>query len=284
MRQSAERAGGVLLGLCALAVAAVIRPGPVVRWLGRRYPDVLFQAQTAERLVALTIDDSPHPTLTPRILDVLAEHAARATFFVIGARVPGNDEILRRVVDEGHELGNHLMTDAPSARLSAAEFERQLLETHGLLAPYGSSRWFRPGHGWFHRRMLDQIHPHGYRCALASTFAFEFFAPAAPFAARQILLNIRPGAVIVLHDGAAERERTVATLRRLLPLLRRRGYRVVTLSELAAVDRAPGQWRKPSQAHARDAPPVLFETGYDPKALLTASERTASPTSRGALQ
>lgn len=237
----------LVLGLLALVAAGAIRPGPVVRWLARRHPDVVFRVETAAPLVALTIDDSPHPTITPRILDVLAEHDARATFFVIGDHVPGNGAILRRLVAEGHEVGNHHLFDAPSARLSAAEFERQLRETHQLLAPFGPVRWFRPGHGWFHRQMLDQLRAHGYRCALASAFAFEFFPPAAPFGARQILLNIRPGAVIVLHDGAPDCERTVVTLRRLLPQIRRRGYRVVTLSELVA---AAGTARSPGQSSA----------------------------------
>jgi peptidoglycan/xylan/chitin deacetylase (PgdA/CDA1 family) len=222
-----------LLGVCTLLVAVVLRPGPVVRWLSRRFPDVLFQQEDAEPLVALSFDDSPHPTLTPRILDVLAEHDAHATFFVIGEHLAGNEKIMRRLIADGHEVGNHMMSDAPSARLPAAEFERQLLQTHALLAPFGPVRWFRPGHGWFTRPMLDQLHAHGYRCALASAYAFEFLAVPAPYAARQILLYVRPGGVIVLHDGAADRARTVAVLKRLLPALRRRGYRVVTLSELA---------------------------------------------------
>ncbi len=232
-----RRCIALALGAPALLMAALIRPGPIVCWLGHRFPEVLFRVETTERIVALTIDDSPHPTLTPRILDVLAEHDAHATFIIIGERVPGNEGIVRRMVAEGHELGNHMMSDAASARLPPAEFERQLLQTHEMLAPYGPVRWFRPGHGWFHRRMLDQIRCHGYRCAMASAFAFEFHIPSARYAARHILLNARPGAVIVLHDGAADRERTVAVLCRLLPALRRRGYRVVTLSELAAKDR-----------------------------------------------
>jgi len=229
-----------LLGLFSVVVAALIRPGPVVRWLSRRFPDVLFEQANAGPLVALSFDDSPHPALTPRILDVLAEHDAHATFFMIGEHVAGNEEIVRRLMDEGHEPGNHMMSDAPSARLPAAEFERQLLQTHELLARFGPVRWFRPGHGWFNRRMLDQIHRHGYRCAMASAYAFEFLPVPAPYAARHILLNIRPGGVIVLHDGAADRERTVAVLQRVLPALRRRGYQVVTVSELAAAGQAPG--------------------------------------------
>ena len=166
----------LLLGLFSVAIVALIRPGPVVRWLSRRFPDVLFHQRSPAPLVALSFDDSPHATLTPRILDVLAAHDARATFFMIGEHVAGNEEVVRRLVAEGHELGNHMMSDAPSARLPAAEFERQLLQTHELLAPFGPVRWFRPGHGWFNRRMLDQIHRHGYRCAMASAYAFEFLA------------------------------------------------------------------------------------------------------------
>jgi peptidoglycan/xylan/chitin deacetylase (PgdA/CDA1 family) len=222
----------LVIGACAGLLAVLIRPDTVVRWLARRFPDVLFFAETQEPLVALTIDDSPHATLTPRILDALAEHDAHATFFVIGAHVPGNEAVLRRIVAEGHELGNHLLTDAPSARLLSDEFANQLRQTHELLAPYGPVRWFRPGHGWFHRPMLDQLRENGYRCALASAFAFEFHIPFSGYAARHLLLHARPGAVIVIHDGKADRERTVATLHRLLPALKRRGYRVITLSEL----------------------------------------------------
>jgi peptidoglycan/xylan/chitin deacetylase (PgdA/CDA1 family) len=222
-----------LLGLLSVVVAALLRPGPVVRWLSRRFPDVLFEQANAGPLVALTFDDSPHATSTPRILDVLAAHDARATFFIIGEHVAGNEEIVRRLIAEGHELGNHMLSDAPSARLSAAEFERQLLGMHEMLAGFGPARWFRPGHTWFNRRMLDQLQRHGYRCAMASAYALEFLPISAPYAAQHILLNVGPGSVIILHD-AADQERTVAVLERILPALRRRGYRVVTLSELAA--------------------------------------------------
>jgi peptidoglycan-N-acetylglucosamine deacetylase len=236
-RRPGKPGGAILalgLGIAALVGGALIWPRPVIRWLARRHPDVLFHVERDTPLVALTFDDGPHPALTPRILDVLAEHDARATFFVIGERVPGNEAIIRRLVAEQHELANHLMTDAPSARLPAAEFERQLRQTHDLLAQFGPVRWFRPDHGRYTRRMLDQLRHHGYRCALASAYAFEFHIPSARYAAWHILLNARPGSIIVLHDGAADRQRTVDTLGRLLPALRRRGYRVVTLSELVA--------------------------------------------------
>ena len=236
-----QRRSFALLDSGALAAAAILRPGIVVHRLGRLYPDVLFRHPTREPVVALTFDDSPHATLTPRILDVLAEHDARATFFAIGSHIPGNEGVLRRLISEGHELGNHMMEDAPSHRLSPYEFERQLLQVHALLEPYGGARSFRPGHGWFNQRMLDQVHRQGYRCAMASTYAYEFLTSlSGDCEARQILLNIRPGAVIVIHDGAEDRERTVVALQIMLPVLRDRGYRVVTLTELTSRGGEPG--------------------------------------------
>src|SRR5215203_1362157 len=241
LRRTVMRKGiAHLLGLLSVVAAALLRPGPVVRWLSRRFPDVLFEQPNAGPLVALTFDDSPHAMSTLRILDVLAAHDARATFFMIGEHIVGNEEVVRRLVNEGHELGNHMMSDAPSARLPAAEFERQLLQTHELLAPFGPVRWFRPGHAWFNRRMLDQLHSRGYRCAMASAYALEFLPVSAPYAAQHILLNVRAGGVIILHDGAADQERTVAVLQRVLPALRRRGYQIVTVSELAAAGQEPG--------------------------------------------
>jgi peptidoglycan/xylan/chitin deacetylase (PgdA/CDA1 family) len=250
-----------LLGLFSIALNALFRPGLVVRWLSRRFPDVLFHQPDAGPLVALSFDDSPHATLTPRILDLLAAHDARATFFMIGKHVAGNEEVVRRLIAEGHEVGNHMMSDSSSRQLSPAEFERQLRQTHELLAPFGPVRWFRPGHGWFNRRMLDQIHRHGYQCAMASAYSLEFLQVPGPYLARHILRNIRPGGVIVIHDGMAERERTLFALERLLPALRQRGFRIVTLSELAEAGQGsaiaqPSTAFERSSAAQRRTPPA----------------------------
>src|SRR5215211_6631811 len=95
-----------LLGMVSVIAAALLRPGPVIRWLSRQFPEVVFQKANAGPLVALTFDDSPHATSTPRILDVLDAHDVRATFFMIGEHIVGNEEVVRRLVNEGHELGN----------------------------------------------------------------------------------------------------------------------------------------------------------------------------------
>jgi len=191
------------------------------------------------KAVGLTFDDGPHPAVTPAILKVLRLHDARGTFFLLGGRIPEREWIVHQIVDEGHEIGNHLLTDVPSIRLAPTEFERQLLETHRLLSRFAPVRWFRPGSAWFNCVMLDQLRRHGYRCVLGSVYAFDAQVPIVAYVARHILCNVRPGAIIVLHEGTAERIRTAAVLRRVLPELNSRGYKVATLSELGKLSCPP---------------------------------------------
>lgn len=222
----------LLFALGSFVAFATLRPSFIVRWLAERNPNVLFYVDTENQVTALTIDDGPHQIVTPRILDVLSAHQAHATFFLIGSRVYGNEEIVRRMVKEGHELGNHQWISTSSIRLSENEFQNQLLQTHDILANFGPIRWFRPGSGWFNQRMLQQIKDQGYRYVLGSVYPYDAYVPFIGFLSRHILRNAFSGSIIVLHDGTLGRRRTVNVLRRVLPELQRRGYRIVTLSEL----------------------------------------------------
>jgi peptidoglycan-N-acetylglucosamine deacetylase len=209
------------------------------RWLvpriGARSPRCLFTVATSERLVALTLDDGPDAIHTPELLGVLREHDARATFFLISRRVTGNEALVATIVAEGHELGNHLTDDEPSARMAPAAFAAAVREAAAVLEPFAPVRWLRPASGWYTDAMLDTIEREGHRCALGSIYPYDAHHPWARVSAAYILANARPGAVVVLHEGGERGRRTVEVLRRVLPELRERGYRVVTLSELAAL-------------------------------------------------
>ena len=217
----------------ALVAALALWTGP--RWLvssiAARAPGCVYTVPTHERLVALTVDDGPAPQ-TPAILRVLRENDARATFFLISTHVAGNEVIVDEVLRDGHELGNHMTRDEPSIRLSREAFDADVKDASRVLERFASVRWLRPGSGWYTPRMLGTIERAGYRCALGSIYPFDAQIPSSAFASAYILANARPGAVIVLHDGGARGRRTAETLRRVLPALRARGYRVVSLSEL----------------------------------------------------
>ena len=205
------------------------------RWAtGVALPTVCCARETDEPVVGLTFDDGPHPELTGAILDVLARHDARATFFLIGDRVVGNEAVVRRIVDEGHEVGDHLMHDEPSIRLSRNRFRDDLTEARDLLAPYQDVSWWRPGSGWTTRTMVREAHALGMRCVLG-TVAVADGPPPEPGSWREqrLLAQISGGAVVVLHEGTSARRDVVETADWLLTRLAERGLRSVTLTELS---------------------------------------------------
>jgi peptidoglycan/xylan/chitin deacetylase (PgdA/CDA1 family) len=231
-----QRVGLGLAGVFVVAASAALWTAPawLIDHLARWYPGCLYRVSTRAPLLALTIDDGPDPSTTPLILAELRRQGARATFFLIAERVEGQEELVRRLVAEGHELGNHFTRDRPSIRLRPDAFESDLLQAHQVLATYAPVKWARPGSGWYSRAMIEVMHRHGYGCVLGSVYPLDAALPWASFAARFVRQHARPGAVVVLHDGGGRGKRTAQVLRDVLPELRRRGYRVVSLTELVA--------------------------------------------------
>ena len=216
-----------------LSVVVIYFFGTEIKALGRMvigHPQVLYTVDTDRPAVALTIDDGPDGETTPRILDTLARHHATATFFVIADRIRGNEALMRRIVSEGHEIGNHMTRDEPSIKLPTAEFEAELLSAHRTLSAYVAPRWFRPGSGWFNEPMLTVLKKHGYRCALGTVYPLDAHHSSSWLAQKLILAMARPGRIIILHDGGRRGKRTIRTLEAVLPGLQQRGFRIRTLS------------------------------------------------------
>jgi peptidoglycan/xylan/chitin deacetylase (PgdA/CDA1 family) len=185
-------------------------------------------------VVALTFDDGPHPELTGALLDVLDRHGARATFFLIGDRVEGNEPVVARIVDEGHALGDHLMHDEPSIRLSRSRFREELTESRDLLGGYQDVTWWRPGSGWTTRSMVRDAHELGMRCVLGTVAITDGPPPeTGSWREQRLLAQISGGTVVVLHEGTDARRDVVDTTDWLLTRLAERGLRSVTLSELS---------------------------------------------------
>jgi peptidoglycan/xylan/chitin deacetylase (PgdA/CDA1 family) len=226
-------AGGLLVTTGAILWTA---PEWLITRLTRWYPGCLYRVPTDQPTVALTIDDGPDPVSTPSILTELRRHEARATFFLITDRLRGQEPLVSRLVAEGHELGNHFTRDRPGILLGARAFEADLLQADHALTPWGRPVWARPGSGWYSRSMIGVMERHGYRCALGSVYPFDATIPSVPWASSYILRNVRAGAIVILHDGGSRGRRTARVLAEMLPELRRRGYRVVSLSELAGSD------------------------------------------------
>lgn len=210
-------------------------PAFLIRYFQRRWPDVLWQIITPTKVVALTIDDAPSEH-TNEIVDVLKENHATATFFMIGSQISGREEMLRSIVDHGNELGNHAMHDEPSRSLSDAALfkdikavETLIDDAYAAVTPNRSPKYFRPGSGFFHERMRKLMDKLGYRLVLGSIYPHDAQIPYWRINARHVLSMLRPGAIIICHD---RRGWTAPMLRKVLPEIRRRGYRVTTVTGL----------------------------------------------------
>ncbi|KAL6706164.1 hypothetical protein ACN47E_006080 [Coniothyrium glycines] len=218
-------------------------PNLLIRYFARRWPDVLWHVPASslggEKVLALSIDDAPSAH-TRDILSVLAEHGAAATFFVIGAQVSGREDELADVVRGGHELGNHAMHDEASRSLRPETLAKEMGEVQGFIdAAYAAQgleppqRYFRPGSGFFSTRMRETVAQMGYRLVLGSVYPHDPQIGYANVNARHVLSMVRPGSIIICHD---RRSWTAPMLRIVLPELKRRGYRVTTVTGLLEVE------------------------------------------------
>lgn len=212
-------------------------PHLLISYFQYRWKDVLWHVPTSKKIVALTIDDGPS-AYTEEILSILKINDARATFFVIGAQVSdGREEVLQSIIRNGGELGNHAMHDEPSRSLSSDVLVEQISAVQAKVdAAYSATntqppreRYFRPGSGFFSTKMREVVRKMGYRLVLGSIYPHDPQIHNWRVNARHILSMLRPGAIVICHDRRAW---TVPMLRDVLPEVRRRGYEVVSLTEL----------------------------------------------------
>jgi peptidoglycan/xylan/chitin deacetylase (PgdA/CDA1 family) len=220
------------LGAVGIALVLLRPPHALVRLAARALPAVLFHVATDDRRAALTIDDGPHPSTTPAVLEALAAHRARATFFLIGARAQEHPDLVERIASEGHEVGNHGYCERASAALSCAAIDADLDRTHAALARFGPVTLFRPGSGWVTPRVLRAAARHGYRCVLGSVYPHDPHVRWERYIVWDVLRRVRPGAIVILHEGSEKRAHVARSLDRILSGLGRRGYDVTTVTEL----------------------------------------------------
>ena len=210
-------------------------------------PHAGYAVDTPEAVVALTLDDGPDITTsinnsaTTQMLDLLAQHQAHATFFLISNKLnhPVGTALAQRIVDEGHELGNHFTEDEHSIQFGDQAFSDRLLQAEQTLSAFATPRWFRPAGGWCSATNAQTLQTYNYETVLGTVWPYDTHIHSVSVAAWQIINTVQPGAIVILHDGGKDEamsdrgQRTVAILRTVLPALNAEGYQIVSLSELA---------------------------------------------------
>jgi peptidoglycan/xylan/chitin deacetylase (PgdA/CDA1 family) len=199
---------------------------------------LLISVATPEKRVALTFDDGPNSRHTPELLDLLGEHGVRVTFFLVGRRVRQFPDLARRIVAEGHEVGNHGMHHLPLVLLPPPLLRREVeaagsvIETVTGVRP----RYFRPPMGWFTDRALATIRGLGYEPVIGNIHPRDSSRPGTGRIVDHVLTRVSPGSIIILHDGgwveSVDRSQSIRAVGTIVQSLEDRGYRFATLSEL----------------------------------------------------
>lgn len=209
------------------------------QWIGKAY----FSIKTNKKIVALTFDDGPSVPFTSDILDILKEEGVKATFFILGKHGSVHPELVQRIYQEGHEIGNHSWSHARLIFKTSAfirnEIERtdQLIRTLGYTgplhfrAPYGNKLLMLP---WILKSMKR---PH----ILFDVIAKDWEKPPPHIMTQRIMEQLHPGAIILLHDADADnieedRSMTVQALKAIIEAVRAQGYQFLTISALLKED------------------------------------------------
>ncbi len=187
---------------------------------------------TAQPYVAMTFDDGPHPSLTPQLLDMLAVRGIRATFYVIGRNAARYPQILQRMVDEGHEIGNHTWSHPNLNGHSSDSILSQVDRTNRAVyeAVGRPPVTMRPPYGNLYdsqRLMLHQVR--GMPTVLWSIDTLDWQRPGSSVVSRRVVNGSHPGGVILAHDIHTA---TVRAMPAALDGVTGRGFRFVTVSEL----------------------------------------------------
>jgi peptidoglycan/xylan/chitin deacetylase (PgdA/CDA1 family) len=186
---------------------------------------------TTERQVALTFDDGPSPECTPQILDVLAAQDVQATFFVLGMNVRRYPEIIRRIVREGHTLGIHGDQHVPFVLMSAGQVRQEISASRAALTeacPEIKVHWLRPPYGFKSLTLPGIVRRMGCHLVTWNADSRDYRQHNPLQIARTALARLRPGAIILLHDGAGNSS-TVEALPAILEALAARNYLCVPL-------------------------------------------------------
>ncbi len=206
-------------------------------------PYMITRHGGAVRKVALTFDDGPDPVYTPQILDALHKAGVPGTFFIIGVNGELNPELLRREIDEGHEIGNHTFTHPNISNISATQFQLELSATQRLLASAVGrhSLLFRPPYAVdAEPETIDQLRPiewaseQGYVVVGMQIDPDDWQRPGVEEIVQRTVAAAERGEgnMILLHDAGGDRSQTVEAIPKIVEALRTRGFQFVTVSEL----------------------------------------------------
>ena len=239
---------------------------------------IYSSAHVDQPYIAMTFDDGPSAINTPRLLDMLKQRGIKATFFLIGENVQAHPEIVKRILAEGHEIGNHTWTHPQLSRLSYDRVKSEISRTQDAIkeASGYTPTLLRPPYGAITQKQREWIASAlGLRVILWSVDPFDWKRPGPAVVRQRILTGAAPGAIVLSHDI---HKQTVDAMPTTLDALIAKGYKFVTVSQMIALDKSKlsltRQSCRPPAAiiNSTEDPPRSVNTlQYNPKAGITYS-------------
>ena len=197
----------------------------MVTWL---FPNRVWQIPTAQKEIFLSFDDGPHPRITPLVLDMLATHGAKASFFCIGDRVKRFPGIYQRILDEGHAIGNHTFHHLNGWKTNDADYLTNITEAALCI----DSRLFRPPYGRIKGSQARAIVAKGFKTIMWTVLSGDYDAKLNPAqCANRVLENIEPGFIILFHDAEKAEKNMLFALEKLLEACKIQGFRCEKIND-----------------------------------------------------
>jgi len=214
--------------------SSVMKPLPEPRTYPKPTPMEIINCSPAARpQIALTFDDGPTPGVTDRILDELKQRGAHATFFMIGGRIAKAPDLARRVVAEGHDVGNHTFTHPKLTELPPMRAEEEIQKTQDVIHDVLGLQpaWFRPPYGDFRDNLAPLVTSRNMRIVMGNVDPADWSKPGEDKIIEVITRDAKPGAIAICHDMHAQTANAIGAV---LDKLIAAGLQPVTLSELMA--------------------------------------------------
>lgn len=205
------------------------------RAMQRKHPNILWFGDESRREIAITFDDGPHPKDTPQVLEMLAKHNLNATFFLVGRYVEQYPALVKQIHQSGHQLGIHGFRHRPFPLEKPSTLQSQLDRTRNAIANVcGISpeaiKDLRPPYGAFTSTTARRLTEWGYQLVLWNNIPPHWMQPVS-WTIEQVLDQIHPGSILVLHDGHGHGTKVAQILDTIIPKLKAQGYNFVTIEQ-----------------------------------------------------
>lgn len=194
------------------------------------------------KVIALTFDDGPWPGQTEQILGILTKYGVKATFFQLGVQARGRPGITKKLADAGMMLANHSQTHPNLARCSSDRVAREMEQAEANIEKASGQhpRYFRPPGGNMSDAVWSELRKMDLKLVMWDIDTTDWRRPSPDVIVSKVLNNVRPGSVVLMHDGGGDRTSTIKALPRMIEGLKARGYQFVTLDGIAKLPQRMG--------------------------------------------